>query len=52
MLDHILRPLLNERDFITEIYHINGMGEDGGVMYAEMKVRSAFYNLLVIVRFR
>ncbi len=40
MLDHIFRPLLQERDFITEIYHVNGRGEEGGVMYAEMKVRT------------
>lgn len=36
-LDHILFPLLNESGFTTEVYHINGEGEDSGVVYSEMQ---------------
>jgi hypothetical protein len=32
-LDHILFPLMNENIFKTEIFHINGKGEEGGVSY-------------------
>ena len=38
MLDHIFRPRLRQVDFLTEIHHVNQNGEDGGVMYAEIKV--------------
>lgn len=36
-LDHIFYPLLNESGYITEVYHINGEGEDAGVVYSEMQ---------------
>ncbi len=36
-LDHILNPLLNESGYITEVYHVNGEGEDAGVVYSEMQ---------------
>jgi Zn-dependent M16 (insulinase) family peptidase len=36
-LDHVLYPLLNEAGFITEVYHVNGEGEDAGVVYSEMQ---------------
>lgn len=36
-LDHILYPLLNESGYITEVYHVNGEGEDAGVVYSEMQ---------------
>ena len=36
-LDHIFYPLLNESGFITEVYHVNGEGEDAGVVYSEMQ---------------
>ena len=36
-LDHILFPLLNESGFVTEVYHVNGDAEDGGVVYSEMQ---------------
>jgi len=38
-MDHILHPTLREQDFITEIHHINGKGEDAGVVYSEMQGR-------------
>ncbi|KAL5255842.1 hypothetical protein ACHWQZ_G011170 [Mnemiopsis leidyi] len=36
-LDHILFPLLTDEGFVTEVYHINGDGQDGGVVYCEMQ---------------
>lgn len=36
-LDHILFPLLNESGYVTEVYHVNGEGEDSGVVYSEMQ---------------
>ncbi|XP_013133610.1 PREDICTED: uncharacterized protein C05D11.1-like [Papilio polytes] len=38
-LDHILRPTLTEEGFITEVHHIDGDGEDAGVVYCEMQGR-------------
>ena len=37
-LDHIFHPLLREEDFMTEVHHINGDGDDAGVVYSEMQV--------------
>uniref|UniRef100_U5EMA1 Putative zn2+-dependent endopeptidase insulinase superfamily n=1 Tax=Corethrella appendiculata TaxID=1370023 RepID=U5EMA1_9DIPT len=36
-LEHILYPLLTDAGFITEVYHINGEGEDGGIVYCEVQ---------------
>jgi len=36
-LDHILYPILREEDYITEVHHINGEGQDAGVVYSEMQ---------------
>ncbi|GAA5946474.1 hypothetical protein JCM3765_000259 [Sporobolomyces pararoseus] len=36
-LDHIFFPLLTESIFKTEIYHINGKGEEGGTVFSEMQ---------------
>lgn len=38
-LDHILRPTLSEEGFTTEVHHIDGEGEDAGVVYCEMQGR-------------
>lgn len=38
-LDHILYPTLTDAGFITEVHHISGDGEDGGVVYCEMQGR-------------
>ena len=37
-LDHIFHPLLREEDFMTEVHHINGDGDNAGVVYSEMQV--------------
>uniref|UniRef100_S4REB2 Uncharacterized protein n=1 Tax=Petromyzon marinus TaxID=7757 RepID=S4REB2_PETMA len=38
-LDHILYPTLTESSYITEVHHINGDGENAGVVYCEMQAR-------------
>lgn len=38
-LDHVLYPLLTDSGFHTEVYHITGEGNDGGVVYCEMQGR-------------
>uniref|UniRef100_A0A182P602 Peptidase M16C associated domain-containing protein n=1 Tax=Anopheles epiroticus TaxID=199890 RepID=A0A182P602_9DIPT len=38
-LDHILYPTLTDSGFVTEVHHITGQGEDGGVVYCEMQGR-------------
>ncbi|EFC43690.1 predicted protein [Naegleria gruberi] len=35
-LDHILYPTLSDNAFITEIHHIDGSGQNSGVVYNEM----------------
>ena len=34
-LEHILFPRLRVEDFLTEVHHVNGDGEDAGVVYNE-----------------
>ncbi|ORZ20228.1 Metalloenzyme, LuxS/M16 peptidase-like protein [Absidia repens] len=36
-VDHILYPTLTETGCYTEVHHINGKGEDAGVVYSEMQ---------------
>ena len=36
-VDHILNPLLTDHGYITEVHHINGEGENSGVVYCEMQ---------------
>lgn len=38
-LDHILYPTVTESAYITEVHHVNGEGEDAGVVYCEMQAR-------------
>jgi len=38
-LDHVFFPTLTPAGFTTEVYHINGQGEDAGVVYSEMQGR-------------
>ncbi|KAH6917298.1 cytoplasmic protein [Coprinopsis sp. MPI-PUGE-AT-0042] len=38
-LDHILYPTITDAGFVTEVHHINGKGEDSGVVYSEMQGR-------------
>lgn len=36
-VDHILYPTITESGCYTEVHHINGKGEDAGVVYSEMQ---------------
>ncbi len=36
-LDHILYPTITDSGFVTEIFHINGKGEEAGVVMSEMQ---------------
>lgn len=36
-VDHILYPTLTDTGYHTEVHHINGKGEDAGVVYCEMQ---------------
>ena len=38
-VDHILYPTLTESAFVTEVYHVNEKGQDGGVVFSEMQGR-------------
>lgn len=38
-LDHVLYPTLTEAAFMTEVHHVNGEGENAGVIYCEMQAR-------------
>ena len=38
VLDHMFFPNLREDDFLTEVHHVNGKGEDAGTVYSEMQV--------------
>ena len=38
-LDHIFFPTLSDEAFKTEVHHINGTGDDAGVVYCEMQAR-------------
>ncbi|KAL7287806.1 hypothetical protein TKK_0018181 [Trichogramma kaykai] len=46
-LDHILYPTLKDSAYTTEIHHITGEGEDGGVVYFEMQERENVGEFLV-----
>lgn len=36
-MDHILFPLLTDAAFRTEVYHVGGRGNDGGIIYSEIQ---------------
>lgn len=38
-LDHLLYPTLTDAGYTTEVHHINGEGENAGVVYCEMQAR-------------
>lgn len=38
-VDHILYPRLEESNFVTEAFHVNGEGQGAGVVYSEMQGR-------------
>ncbi|KAI9296809.1 hypothetical protein K502DRAFT_301758 [Neoconidiobolus thromboides FSU 785] len=38
-LDHVINPRLSYEDFVTEVYHVDGRGKQGGVVFSEMVSR-------------
>ncbi|CAB3402179.1 unnamed protein product [Caenorhabditis bovis] len=36
-INHLLNPMLTESQFATEVHHIDGKGNDAGVVYSEMQ---------------
>ena len=38
-IDHILNPTITDAGYTTEVHHINGKGENAGVVYCEMQAR-------------
>ena len=50
-LDHILYPTNTDAGFVTEVHHVNGKGEDSGVVYAEMQGRENGSGDLMQLRF-
>jgi Zn-dependent M16 (insulinase) family peptidase len=36
-LDHILYPTITASGFTTEVFHVNGKGEEAGVVMSEMQ---------------
>ncbi|XP_073242896.1 uncharacterized protein C05D11.1-like [Porites lutea] len=50
-LDHVLYPTLTESAYITEVHHVNGEGEDAGVVYCEMQGRENMERSLTFLNF-
>ncbi|KTW27471.1 uncharacterized protein T551_02970 [Pneumocystis jirovecii RU7] len=46
-VDHILFPTLTYDGFYTEVYHIDGKGNDAGVVYCEMQVIVLINNIFL-----
>ncbi len=38
-VEHVLFPTLTESGYVTEVHHVDGEGEDAGVVYCEMQGR-------------
>ncbi|CAJ0922121.1 unnamed protein product, partial [Mesorhabditis belari] len=49
-LNHLLDPSLTNEQFLTEVHHINGQGEDGGVVYSEMQDHESEMETIVHVK--
>lgn len=41
LFDHVLNPLLTDDGYVTEVHHVKGDGEDGGVVYNELQGRES-----------
>lgn len=50
-VDHILYPTLTKAGFVTEVHHIDGKGEDSGVVYSEMQGRENTSGDLMALRY-
>ncbi|KAJ1977571.1 hypothetical protein H4R34_003532 [Dimargaris verticillata] len=38
-LDHVLNPTLQDEQFVAEVYHVDGQGQEKGVVFSEMAAR-------------
>lgn len=38
-LDHLLYPTIKDSHYVTEVHHVNGEGENAGIVYCEMQAR-------------
>ncbi|XP_031827679.1 uncharacterized protein C05D11.1 [Nomia melanderi] len=48
-LEHILYPTLTDSAYVTEVHHINGKGDDAGVVYCEMQGKENIGEHLVYI---
>ncbi|PXF49296.1 hypothetical protein BWQ96_00870 [Gracilariopsis chorda] len=39
LLDHVLRPKINDASFASEVYHVRSDGKEAGVVFCEMQAR-------------
>lgn len=46
-VDHLLNPLLTDKNYKTEVYHINPEGVDAGVVYSEMQEHENMLEVMV-----
>ena len=51
-LDHVLYPTLTDAGYSTEVHHVNGEGEDAGVVYCEMQASLTNYISYCITLFQ
>lgn len=52
-LDHVVQPTLTDAACLTEVHHIDGAGNDAGVVYSEMQGRqNTQYDLIELERNR
>lgn len=49
-LEHIIAPLLTDASCYTEVHHVDGDGNDAGVVYSEMQARENNADLLMFSR--
>ncbi|KAF8640945.1 hypothetical protein AX17_000592 [Amanita inopinata Kibby_2008] len=49
-IDHILYPTITDAGFVTEVHHVDGKGQDSGVVYSEMQGRQNTSNDLMALR--
>ncbi|PAV90374.1 hypothetical protein WR25_25809 [Diploscapter pachys] len=51
-IDHLLQPMLTTSQFATEVHHINGNGENAGVVYSEMQDHESEMENIVDVKLK
>ncbi|GAA5882625.1 hypothetical protein JCM3774_005663 [Rhodotorula dairenensis] len=51
-LDHLFFPIFDDDSFLTEVYHLNGKGEEGGTVFSEMQGREGSQEDVIIQTLR